>query len=170
MKFIGSIFAAAALVLMAMPAHAFTPLWSAPAKGCVPDEASAGRYSTTGPGVAHLNTNVAPIRLVCPIDGQLGGTVAWNFVVTYRDSTGAATSANVTARVIRLSRAAGNQSVVTTFDSNGSAATGVAKGTIAFNHLFNFDTNYYSVVIQLGRTLASQIVQVFGVALESTEP
>jgi hypothetical protein len=166
MKFISSIFAAAALVLMAASAHASTPRWSSPAKGCVPDEASVGRYSTTGPGVAHLNANVALIRLVCPINRQITDDPCWNLAVTYRDSTGTVTSANVTARVFRLSRTAGTGGVVATFDSNAGAGTGVVKRTTQFTHSFNFDANYYYVVIQLDRTVTSEIVQVFGVALE----
>jgi hypothetical protein len=169
MKFIVSICAAAALVLMAMPAHAITPLWSAAAKGCVPDEGSAGLYSTTGSGVSHLNNNVGIIRLLCPIDRSLGGTVDWSLVVTYRDSTGASASANVTARVFRVSRITGNEAEVAAFNSNSSAALGITKATITFDHSFNFDNSYYYVVIRLNRTAASEIVQIFGVALESNE-
>ena len=169
MRFISSFCAAAALVLMTLPAHAITPLWSAPAKGCVPDEGSAGLYSTTGSGVSHLNNKVGVIRLVCPIDQNLGGTVDWSLVVTYRDSTGTAASANVTARVFRVSRVTGNEAEVAAFNSNSSTALGITKATITFDHSFNFDASYYYVAIRLNRTTASEVIKIFGIALESNE-
>jgi hypothetical protein len=170
MKLASSIFAASALVLMAVPAHAITPLWSAAAKGCVPDEGSAGQYSTAGQAVAHLNNSVALIRLICPLNQSIGEASALTLVVTYRDSTGTGTSAKVTASVQRISRLTGNGATVAAFTSNSSEATGVVKGSAEFTHTFNFDTSYYFVVLQLDRTVVSEIVQVFGVAIENAEP
>jgi hypothetical protein len=171
MKLIHSILVAAA-TLMAAPAHAAVPAWSANATSCVPDPASieTNSFTTTGAKVAHRANNVDPIKLSCAISdpSSFSGSF-WNLVVTYRDSTGVGTSASVKAQVVRISRVTGNAATVATFDSNSSSAVGIAKGSSAFINAFNFDTSYYFVQIVLDRTLTTEIVEVYGVAIEPQE-
>jgi hypothetical protein len=173
MKRARTILAATTAVLMAVPAHAVVPVWSANATSCVADSLSIeqDRYTTAGLRIAHRANNVDPIRLVCEVSDPSSflGSLHWKLVVTYRDSTGAATSANVIARVFRASRTTGNAAVVATFDSNSRSAIGIAKNSISFDHAFDFDNDYYFVQVVLDRTLTTEIVEAFGVAIEPIE-
>ncbi len=175
MRFTRSIYALGAMALIAAPAHADLPqpAWSANATSCTPDADSVlgQRYTTTGQKVAHRGSNVDQIQLVCPIN--VGATFSggdWQLVTTYRDSTAAGTTAFVSARLVRVSRVNGNAATVATFNSNVSDVTGVNKVTVGFSHTFNFDATYYYVQIVLDRTLASEVVQAYGVAIEAVPP
>jgi hypothetical protein len=163
---------AAALLLMAVPAHAITPVWSITASSCVPDAESIrlDRYTTAGPTVAHRDANVDLIQLMCNISDPPFQGGDWDLVITYRDSTGTGTGARLIGRLLRVSRLTGVQNAVVTFNSNNTAATTMVKGSIGFTHTFDFDTYYYYVLLQLDRTTAAEIVQVVGVAIEPIIP
>jgi hypothetical protein len=173
-----SFFAAAAAVLTAVPAYANgIPLaWSANATSCVPDAASIefNRYTTANGRVAHRPNNVDPIQLNCGISdfSVFVGASHWKLVITYRDSTGVQDSAAVIARLVRISRVNGSTAGMVTFNSNsneGSGIDSVGKASISFDHVFNFDNNYYVIQLLLDRTLTSEIVEVSGVAIEEIQ-
>ncbi len=171
MRFIHSICAAVAVVAMAAPAHAIPsgPAWSANATSCTPDADTivGQRYTTTSQKVAHRGSNVNQIQLVCGINiGATFSSTAWNLILTYRDSTAAATSAFVSARLVRVSRVNGNSATVATFNSNSSEVTGINKAGVGFTHTFDFAAAYYYVQIVLDRTLASETVEAYGVDIE----
>jgi hypothetical protein len=167
MKLIHSI-CAAAVMLMAVPAHA-VPVWSSNATSCAADADSImfDRYTTSKGIVAHRSTNVDPIQLSCEISdpSSLQGT-QWNLIVTYLDSTGMTNTANVTAKVMRISRTTGVQKVVATFNSDSSAATTMGQGSVGFSHTFDFTASFYYVLITLDRNSTSEIVQVVGAVIE----
>ncbi len=166
MKLMHAIYAAVAVVLMTVSAHALE--WSANATSCVPDAESIkfGRYASTAAKIAHSVNNVDLIQVVCKISEPLPSDGVWDLNVTYRDSNGTTGGAYVIARLFSLSRLSGVQTLVAVFNSNSSSAVGVTKGSIAFSHTFDFVASYYYVVLLLDRTQTNQVVEAYGVAIE----
>jgi hypothetical protein len=166
MRLIQGIFVAAATILTAASAQAATA-WSTWGSACTPDPLVTDRYATSGQIVAHRASNVDLIRLVCGINPFQIESTSWRLAVTYRDATGTVNSANVEARLVRGSRLTGSQVNIASFDSDSSEATTVTKGFTTFTHTFNFETFSYFVVVQLDRTLTSEVVQFLAVAIET---
>ena len=161
------------LVVLAAPSLALAQVkWSSVGAGCAAgDPAIQGNhYLITAGSVKHRSTSVDQITLYCPIaPNQSTGANA--FSLTYQDSTGFSTSANIRATLIRMDRNNGATSTVATIDSNGSGTT-TATRTWTFGTTFgdvanmNWDQYYYYVRVDLDRSLATEAVILFGVALE----
>jgi hypothetical protein len=163
---------AAALMLIAAPARAAVPVWSMNATSCVPDADTItfDRYVTNKGIVAHRKRNVDLIQLACDVNNPPIQGTQWFLFVTYRDSTGTAATANVLARLIRVSRTTGAQTVVATFNSNDSGVVTMGQGSVGFTHAFDFANNYYYVLLALDRSSFSETVQVVGAAIEPFIP
>ena len=86
--------------------------------------------------------------------------------MTYRDSTGTATTAHVRARLYRMPVGKTNTNVLAELDSDGFGDTGtVLHQTAAFSHSFDFGGNSYWVRLELDCSSTSQVVIIHSVAV-----
>ena len=153
---------------LAGAAHA-SVLWSTPASGCVPVDATIkfDRHSVGNASVQHAQDDTGTIVLTCPIApfSPTGGD--WTLRLTYRDSTGTAAEAFVRARVYRMSHGSGTPVQLGTANSDSSASTvrhTVESRPIA--HTLNFEASVYWVRVELVRDTAAQNVVFHSLALD----
>jgi hypothetical protein len=146
--------------------------WSSAGTACVPSAATIGHHANTGAaGVKFNATDVGTIVFTCSMDRFDTGTTNWRIKLTYRDSTGTGTTAQVLGRVYMLPIESTTATVLKSLSSNASAAT--VNNTIvstAFTHPFDFDTNVYFVQVTLTRAASSENVTLFSVLIEADSP
>jgi hypothetical protein len=168
MNLIRSLSFLAALCLVqaaqAQPAVQF----SSAASACVPDHATIrdDRAQIGNPSVRHAAGIVDPVVLTCAIPPFTSAETEWGLGITYLDSTGAGTSANVRARLYRMQLDGAAPDLLITANSNASASTMLHTLEAHFTHTFNFDTHLYWVRLELDRSAASQNVILYSVFLE----
>ncbi|NVB84736.1 MAG: hypothetical protein HOV81_40575 [Kofleriaceae bacterium] len=142
--------------------------WTIPAAGCVPGDPAiqANRYLVTGGSVKHQSTATGVITLYCPITfATLLTTGTLTFVVTFADSDGFSTAANVTAQLIKLNSSNGVlTSIGSSLSSDAMAATTGGTMTTAFPHTI-VANDYYYVRVDINRTTTSQGATFFGVRI-----
>lgn len=156
-------------LVLAVPAKADPAAWSSSANGCVATSTSINeeRYATSA-YVTHRGTNVDPITLYCPVTYPPAVSIGYNLEVTYLDSTGTGTGANVLVRLFKQSRTTGASTPIASFNSNTQASTTVNLGAVTFVPGFDFAAYVYFVQIVMDRSSTSQTVRVYSVAIVPT--
>jgi hypothetical protein len=148
--------------------------WSAISTGCVPDSSSiqANRYrDVSDSALQHQTGNVDKIVLVCGVAPNPGAALPNLLAMTYLDSTGNGTKAQVIAELMRVNRNTAAVSTIAAVTSNTFLTKTMTLGkSPLFNHQLNFDTSYYFVRITVDRTTTAQDVRSVGVALEISPP
>jgi cysteine-rich repeat protein len=145
--------------------------WSSPAAACMPE---AQAIQSTGYVASAITGAVKPsgtgtIVLICPVPQRSSALLPSVLGLTYRDSTGSATTAQVRAQLIRVNRLTSVRASLATVSSDSNAATGTRlRYSPEFVHQLNFDTALYFVRIELTRSTTNADIRAFGVALEST--
>jgi hypothetical protein len=143
--------------------------WSAAGTACVPNGPTVGKYTSVGAaGVRHAGNNVGSLVFTCSMDRFNSGTTTWVLRLAYRDSTGAAGTASVIARIYHMDKEGFTPVLLATANSNSSSSTGkVIVSSGDFNHTFDFEQNVYFVQVMLSRSAGNQIVQFHSVVLEA---
>jgi hypothetical protein len=136
---------------------------------CVPGDPAIqnNRYLVTAGTVKHQPTATGLITLYCPITfPTLLGRGFWNTLrVTYADSDGPGTVANITAQVVTLNHNTGSlTNIGDPLDSNKFSPTSGSDMLGPISHTANgFD--YYYVRVDLNRSDTSAEVTLFGVGI-----
>jgi hypothetical protein len=145
--------------------------WSSAGAACVPSPDTIGHHANSGAaGMKFSGTDVGTLVFTCSMDRFNSGTTNWAIRLTYRDSTGTATSAQVLARVYMLPIGSATATVLKSVSSNSSATTGnntVVSG--AFMHTFDFEVNVYFVQVTMTRAASSENVTFYSVVLEAAD-
>ena len=117
-------------------------VWSAPGSACVPTSSTIGHHLTGLSYVRHAAGETGNVEFMCQIDRFNNGTTTWNLRATYRDSTGADTSAAVLVRLYRMAIGTATPVLISQANSNGSASTGTSvMSSPEFTHTFDFEAN-----------------------------
>jgi hypothetical protein len=162
------LFAVMAFVCVATQAHAQVG-WNAAAIACVPAAETIGNFESTGSiGVQHAAAKTGSLIFVCPVYRFDSTPTDWVMRMSYRDSTGTATTASVVARLYRVPKDTFAPVAIATLSSNSFAdtANNAASSAASFDHTFDFDANAYYVRVTLTRSATSQIVRFYSVGLE----
>jgi len=155
-------------ILIAAPVQAES--WSINGSGCVPGDPAIqnNRYLVTAGTVKHQSTATGLITLYCPITFPtlIGRGRYTTLRVTYADSDGTGTVANITAQLVRLTYGTGSlTNIGNALDSNKFGPTSGSSMTVSISHTANaFD--YYYVRVDLNRSDPSESVTLFGVNLD----
>jgi hypothetical protein len=143
--------------------------WNAAAAACVPSAETIGKFESSGAiGVQHAATKTGSLIFVCPVYRFDSTPTDWVMRMSYRDSTGTATTASVVARLYRVPKDTFAAIAVETLSSNSFTETtnNAAKTVASFDHTFDFDANAYYVRVALTRSATNQIVRFYSVGLE----
>jgi len=130
----------------------------------------ANRYLITGGSISYQSAATGLITIYCPIYGLWVSTSPpANFKITYADTDSTQPgNTNITAQIIKLSRANGGLTVVLNgIDSNSQSGTsgGVLTHTLS-GITWDFANYYYYVRFDLNRTSATTFSTLFGYILE----
>jgi hypothetical protein len=143
-------------------------VWSSPGSGCVPSDATT-KFDRSKDGIAsvqHAAGALDLIALTCTVPPHNSGSTDWILQMTYQDSTGAASTAFVRARLYRMPLTGATPVLLATANSNASSATTLHTVTSAvFSHTFDFAANTYWVRVELDRASTNQIVVFHSAAL-----
>jgi hypothetical protein len=143
--------------------------WSINGSSCVPGDPAIqnNRYLVTAGTVTYQSTATGLITLYCPITfPTLVGGGTWRiFRVTYADSDGTGTVANITAQLVRLTQGTGSlTNIGPALDSNKFGPTSGSKMVAGISHTANgFD--YYYVRVDLNRNETSAFSALYGVGI-----
>jgi len=154
----------------ARQAHAYT--YTINGASCVPGDPAIqnNRYLVTGGSVKHQSTATGLITLYCPIPypDLLQNSSRISLVVTYADSDGTGTVANITAQLVKLSTSTGSlMNVGSALDSNSFGPTaGTTMSTSISHTVSGFD--YYYVRIDINRSTTAQSATLFGVRVSGS--
>ena len=160
-------------ILFAAPVQAES--WTINGSSCVPGDPAIqnNRYLVTAGTVKHQPTATGLITLYCPITfPTVVGAVAGHgpklfsiLRVTYADSDGRGTVANITAQLITLTHDTGSlTNIGDALDSNKFGPTSGSSMAVSVNHTANgFD--YFYVRVDLNRSDTSESVTLFGVGI-----
>jgi hypothetical protein len=165
-----SIAITALFVLIAAPVQAES--WSINGSSCVPGDPAIqnNRYLVTAGTVKHQSTATGLITLYCPITfPTLVGPVDRRGLfstlsVTYADSDGRGTVANITAQLVKLTHTGSLTNIGNALDSNNNGPTdgSVMVGSVSHSAT-GFD--FYYVRVDLNRSDTSASSTLFGVNL-----
>ena len=148
-------------------ADAVTGDYSINGASCVPGDPAIqnNRHFITAGSVSHQSTTTGLITLYCPVFHNW--TTNPTFLsLTYRDTDGAGTVANITAQLLRLNQTNGAFSTVSgVLDSNGFTATFGRQIVISFTHNFDFTANVYYIRVNINRSATTQIATFYGLSL-----
>jgi hypothetical protein len=153
----------------AQPADVIARSWTMNGSSCVPGDPAIqnNRYLVTAGTVKHQSTATGLITLYCPITFPtlVGGAFWSQLAVTYADSDGRGTVANITAQLVRLTRQDGSlTNIGPALDSNNQGPTDGSTMVEAISHTANgFD--YYYVRVDLNRNETSAYSTLYGVSL-----
>jgi hypothetical protein len=143
-------------------------VWSSPGTGCVPNDATT-KFDRSKDGIAsvqHAAGALDLIALTCTVPPNNSGSPDWTLQLTYQDSTGAASTAFVRARLYRMSLGGATPVVLATANSNASAVTTLHTVTSPiFTHNFDFGANTYWVRVEMDRASTNQTVVFHSAAL-----
>lgn len=145
--------------------------WSAPGSVCVPSGASirAGNFDTNQAAVLFSPGALGEIFLHCPIARFNSGTTEYNLKLTYRDSTGTATTGSVRAVLFFSPIGGATPEILGSVTSNTSAVTTLTTlASPVITHTFDFEANIYWLRVVLKRTATNQIVIFHNVYLDGT--
>jgi hypothetical protein len=160
-------------ILIAEPVQADS--WTINGSSCVPGDPAIqnNRYLVTAGTVKHQSTATGLITLYCPIPfptliGSVRGGGYYrisSLSMTYADSDGRGTVANIRAQLVKLSHGTGSlTNIGNALDSNSSPWTVPTTMTGSLSHAASgFD--YYYVRVDLDRSETSESVTLFGVEL-----
>jgi hypothetical protein len=146
-------------------AHA-TSVWTINGASCVPGDPAiqSNRYLITGGTVKHQPNAIGLITLYCPITfpDLISSTCHEALFVTYADSDGIGTVANVTAQLIQLDHSTGAlTNLGSPLNSNSfGPTTGTEMSTRIDACLSGF--NQYYVRVDINRSKTSQSATFFG--------
>ncbi len=135
--------------------------WSAPGSVCVPTGASirAGKFDTNQAAVIYSPGSLGEIFLHCAIARFNSATAAYDLKITYRDSTGTATTGSVRAVLLYIPITGATPVILGSVTSDSSAVTTLNSiSSAAIAHTFDFEANIYWVRVVLKRTATDQIV------------
>jgi hypothetical protein len=139
--------------------------WTVPGSACIPDAATvaANNYKTNIASVQFAPAATGQVVLTCQIERFDVGNTSWQLILTYQDPTGTATTASVRAWLYRMAIGLATPTptpiLVTSLNSNGSAATGLSnRFSTPFTHTFDFNANIYWARVILDRTATTQNV------------
>jgi cysteine-rich repeat protein len=111
---------------------------------------------------------VDPVILNCAVTPNHAAQLPDRMSLTYRDATGTSAAAFAKAFFVKINRASGVVSTISSVSSNASSSTAVNFWQSGqFAQALDFNTNYYFVRLLLDRSATSQTVQAFGVAVEN---
>jgi hypothetical protein len=159
-------------ILMAVsgPANAASTYWSAVPSSCVPDSATAaaGLFTNTLSVPTDFKSSaIGGMVFNCLVSPNAAGALPNQLALTYRDSSGASTSATVSAELLRVLKYNGSSAIIAKVSSDTSAVTGTQKLlSPSFTHQLDFDGSYYVVRLYMYRSSIRQAVKSYGVALE----
>jgi hypothetical protein len=143
-------------------------VWSSPGTGCVPSDATT-KFDRSKDGIAsvqHAAGALDLIALTCTVLPFAPGSTDWTLQLTYQDSTGAASTAFVRARLYRMPLAGATPVLLATANSNASTATTLhTVSSAVFPYSFDFDTNTYWVRVDMDRAATNQTVVFHSAAL-----
>jgi hypothetical protein len=161
-------------ILIAAPVQAEN--WSINGSSCVPGDPAIqnNRYLVTAGTVKHQSTATGLITLYCPITfprligREFASPLRFRaLVVTYADSDGPGTVANITAQLVRLKMGTGSlTNIGNALDSNiaSSEPTSGSKMIVLISHIAD-SNDYYYVRVDLNRSDTSASSTLFGVNL-----
>jgi hypothetical protein len=127
----------------------------------------ANRYLITGGSISYQTAATGVITIYCRIQGTWVSSPS-TFHVTYADTDGTGTNANLTAQIIRMSRSTGTLTTVTTqINSNSFGTTSGSEMTQSLSGVtWDFTNNYYYIRVDLNRSTTSSFSTLFGFALD----
>jgi hypothetical protein len=145
-------------------------IYSVSGAACVPGDPAIqnNRYTINAGSVLHTSTNVDLITLYCavPVDVVPSGTNPTTLAVTYKDTTGTSTSANVAVQLLAMSKSSAAITTIATFNSNSFSDIVIAQHSVVFSHTFDWVNNTYYIRVDMDRTLTSEIVNLYQVTLK----
>ena len=143
--------------------------WTINGSSCVPGDPAIqnNRYLVTAGTVTYQSTATGLITLYCPITfPTLVGGGTWSQLhLTYADTDGTGTVANITAQLVRLTHGTGSlTNIGPALDSNKFGPTSGSSMAVSISHTANgFD--YYYVRVDLNRSDTSAHSTLYGVDL-----
>ena len=160
-----------AFTFAATAAHAAVG-WSSAGTACAPTCDTVGKYaSQNASGVKFAGTQVGDLVFTCSMDRFNSGTTSWVIKLTYRDTTGAGTTASVTARIYRVPIGTSTPNSLRSVTSNSSAVTTVNTITSTpFTEMFDFDSFVYFAQVIMTRAASSETVHFYTVVLDAAPP
>jgi hypothetical protein len=158
-------------IFIAAPVQAES--WSINGSSCVPGDPAIqnNRYLVTAGTVKHQSTATGLITMYCPITFPklIGRGIYRALDVTYADSDGTGTVANITAQLVSLNVRTGSlTNIGNALDSNSFGPTSGSSMTVEFSHTANA-LDYYYVRVDLNRSDTSASSTLFGVRVAGPE-
>jgi hypothetical protein len=144
--------------------------WSINGSSCVPGDPAIQNnlYLVTAGTVKHQPTATGLITLYCPITFPtlVGEGNLRILSMTYADSDGPGTVANITAQLVKLTHKTGSlTNIGDALDSNKSGPTSAGALLMPISHTVD-GSDYYYVRVDLNRSDPSESVTLFGVNLD----
>jgi hypothetical protein len=146
--------------------------WSMNASSCTPALPSATAYSVSGGAIISVSLN-STFYCSIPYNLRQSHGTSNTLLLTYKGNsnytgcTGICPAQKwITASVIALSRTTGTESVVATLISATSAT--VATQGLRFTYAFDFDANFYYVVLKASGDGGTYTQYAYGVAIQDS--